>query len=44
MGGSARLVERQNWFASAGEAVAAGLMARRQKERRGYLEETVEAG
>lgn len=35
-GGSARLVERQNWFASAGEAVAAGLMARREKERRGY--------
>jgi predicted DNA-binding WGR domain protein len=28
--------ERQSWFVSAGEAVAAGLMARREKERRGY--------
>ena len=28
--------ERQSWFASAGEAVAAGLQARREKERRGY--------
>lgn len=27
---------RESWFASAGEAVVAGLQARREKERQGY--------